>query len=106
MIRNLSKRLLFSLDAGVTKGKPKVGIRAASTLQFDWRDALNLDSQLTDEEILMRDQVKAYCTDKLMPRILEANRHEKPDSNVLREMGQLGFLGPTIKGKNLYSSHR
>lgn len=73
--------------------------RMASTLQFDWTDGLNLESQLTDEEILLRDQVKSYCTQKLMPRILEANRHEKPDDNVLLEMGDLGILGPTIKGE-------
>lgn len=75
--------------------------RAASTIQFDWTDALNLETQLTDEEILMRDQVKSYCQQKLMPRILEANRHERSDEGVLKEMGALGFLGPTIKGIEL-----
>ena len=83
--------------------------RAASTaVQFDWTDALNLETQLTDEEILMRDQVKSYCQQKLMPRILEANRHERPDEGVLKEMGDLGFLGPTIKGMSypkLIASH-
>lgn len=72
--------------------------RTISTVQFDWTDAFNLESQLTEEEILMRDQVKSYCQQKLMPRILEANRHEKPDHGVLKEMGDLGILGPTING--------
>ena len=72
--------------------------RSASTVQFDWTDALNIESQLTEEEILMRDQVKSYCQQKLMPRIIEANRHEQPDHGVLKEMGELGFLGPTITG--------
>ena len=44
--------------------------------EFDWRDALNLESQLTGEEILLRDQFRDYCQEKLMPRILEANRNE------------------------------
>lgn len=44
--------------------------------KFDWRDALNLESQLTEEEIIVRDQIRAYCQEKLMPRILLANRNE------------------------------
>ena len=44
--------------------------------KFDYSDALNLESQLTDEEKLIRDQFKSYCTDQLMPRILMANRNE------------------------------
>ncbi|XP_005098406.1 glutaryl-CoA dehydrogenase, mitochondrial [Aplysia californica] len=65
---------------------------------FDWRDAFNLESCLTEEEIIVRDQFRAYCQDKLMPRILEGNRHEKFDLNIMREMGELGVLGPTITG--------
>jgi len=72
--------------------------RTVATVQFDWTDALNLESLLTDEEILMRDQVRSYCQQKLMPRIVEANRHEQSDHGVLQEMGELGILGPTIKG--------
>ncbi|KAF6018293.1 GCDH [Bugula neritina] len=71
--------------------------RTVATVQFDWTDALNLESLLTDEEILMRDQVRSYCQQKLMPRIVEANRHEQSDHGVLQEMGELGILGPTIK---------
>lgn len=80
------------------------GKKYASTVQFDWTDAFNLESQLTEEEILMRDQVKSYCQQKLMPRILEANRHEQPDHGVLKEMGDLGILGPTINGMYVCSS--
>ena len=49
-------------------------------VSFDWKDAFNLDSQLTEEEIIVRDQFKGYCQDKLMPRIVEGNRHEGPKS--------------------------
>ncbi len=45
-------------------------------LKFDFKDALSLESLLTEEEILIRDQFRAYCNDKLMPRILLANRNE------------------------------
>jgi len=67
-------------------------------VSFDWKDAFNLDSQLTEEEIIVRDQFKGYCQDKLMPRIVEGNRHEVFDMNIMREMGELGVLGPTITG--------
>jgi len=46
------------------------------SVQFDWQDAFNLDSQLTDEEKMVRDQFRQYCDDKLMPRVLMANRNE------------------------------
>jgi glutaryl-CoA dehydrogenase len=72
--------------------------RQYSSVQFDWEDPINLESCLTQEEIIMRDQVRNYCQDKLMARILEANRYEKIDREMIPEMGQLGILGPTIQG--------
>ena len=65
---------------------------------FRWDDPLLLEDQLTEEERMVRDSARAYCQGKLMPRILEANRHEKFDPAVFREMGALGFLGSTIEG--------
>lgn len=59
--------LLFTASAPAQKSQ---------SVQFNWRDALNLESQLTDEERMVRDQFRQYCDDKLMPRILLANRHE------------------------------
>lgn len=99
MRSQILKLLRLGHSATIATGKG----RAVSTVQFDWTDPLNLESQLTEEEILMRDQVKSYCQQKLMPRILEANRHERPDHGILREMGDLGILGPTIKGLHNYN---
>jgi glutaryl-CoA dehydrogenase len=65
---------------------------------FQWQDPLLLDEQLTDDERMVRDSARAYCQDKLMPRILEANRHERFDREILTEMGALGFLGSTLEG--------
>ncbi|GFS00754.1 glutaryl-CoA dehydrogenase, mitochondrial-like [Elysia marginata] len=65
---------------------------------FDWKDALNLESCLTEEEIIVRDQFRAYCQEQLMPRITDANRYEKFDKAIMKEMGELGVLGPTIQG--------
>jgi glutaryl-CoA dehydrogenase len=65
---------------------------------FQWDDPLLLEDQLSEDERMVRDSAHAYAQDKLMPRILEANRHEKFDRAILNEMGALGFLGCTIEG--------
>ncbi|HEX2200188.1 MAG TPA: acyl-CoA dehydrogenase [Burkholderiales bacterium] len=64
--------------------------------QFVWDDPLLLEQQLTEDERMVRDAARAYCQDKLAPRVLEAFRHEKTDPRIFREMGALGLLGPTL----------
>ena len=63
---------------------------------FKWDDALLLDEQLTEDERAMRDAAHAYCQDRLMTRVLEANRHERFDRSIMTEMGEMGFLGATL----------
>jgi glutaryl-CoA dehydrogenase len=63
---------------------------------FKWDDPLLFNDQLTDEERMIRDTARRYCQDKLMPRILEANRKEEFDRAIMTEMGSMGFLGATI----------
>jgi glutaryl-CoA dehydrogenase len=65
---------------------------------FQWDDPLLLEEQLSDEERMVRDSARAYCQERLMPRVLEAHRHERFDRGVLNEMGKLGFLGSTLSG--------
>src|ERR1700741_2342336 len=65
---------------------------------FQWDDALHLDQQLTDEERAIRDTAREYCQEKLFPRALEANRHEKFHREIMNEMGEMGFLGATLEG--------
>ncbi len=65
---------------------------------FNWQDPLNLNDQLSEEETMVMDSAKAYCQDKLMPRILEANRNEICEPEIFKEMGALGLLGLTIDG--------
>jgi glutaryl-CoA dehydrogenase len=65
---------------------------------FQWDDPLLLEGQLTEDERMVRDSARAWCQEKLMPRVLEAHRHEKYDREIFNEMGALGFLGPTIEG--------
>jgi glutaryl-CoA dehydrogenase len=63
---------------------------------FDWEDPLLLEELLTEEERLVRDAARSYCQERLMPRVLEANRHEVFDREIMREMGSLGLLGSTL----------
>ena len=67
-----------------------------SNPKFHWDDPLLLDQQLTSDERMVRDAAAAYAQEKLMPRVLEAFRHEKMDTAIFREMGELGLFGPTI----------
>jgi len=66
--------------------------------RFNWKDPLNLESALTEEEIMVRDQVHAYAQEKLMPRVLMANRNETFDRDIMYELGELGLLGATLDG--------
>ena len=65
---------------------------------FDWADPMLLDEQLNESERQIRDTAREYCQEKLMPRVLEAHRHERFDRAIMNEMGALGLLGPTIEG--------
>ena len=70
----------------------------APKVQFQWEDPLLLEHQLSEDERMIRDAARAYAQGKLMPRILEANRHERFDRAIISEMGQLGFLGAPLHG--------
>lgn len=65
---------------------------------FNWEDPMLFSAQLTDEERMVVDTANAYCQEKLMPRVLMANREEHFDREIMREMGELGLLGSTIEG--------
>jgi len=67
-----------------------------SRTSFDWQDPFFLEAQLTEEERMIRDTARDFCQDKLMPNIVEANRHEKFDRNIFNQFGELGLLGMTI----------
>jgi glutaryl-CoA dehydrogenase len=68
----------------------------ASKSTYQWDDAFRFDEQLSEDERLVRDSVREYAQGKLMPRILEANRNEYFDIDILSEMAELGLLGSTL----------
>merc|ERR1719210_505681 len=77
---------------------PEVPKTQPVKLSFDYKDALNLECRLTEGEKMVRDTARDYCQDKLLPRVLKANRHEVFHREIISEMGELGLLGPTIQG--------
>lgn len=75
-----------------------IGVSRAMSAKFNWQDPLNLESQLTNDEIAVRDSFRSYCQTSLMPRITKANREEIFDKAIMEEIGQLGALGCTLQG--------
>lgn len=69
---------------------------SASKASFNWADPLLLDTQLSEEERMVRDAAAEYAQGRLMPRIHDAYRNETTDPAIFREMGELGLLGITI----------
>ena len=64
-----------------------------------WDDPLFLEEQLSEDERMIRDMARAYCTDKLMPRVISAYQEERFDREIFIEMGELGLLGAMVNEK-------
>ncbi len=73
-------------QAGAPGGRPA----------FDWADPFSLEDQLSDEERLVRDSARSYARGRLLTRVVEANREERLDREIMNEMGALGLLGCTL----------
>jgi len=63
--------------------------------QFDWSDPFRLDDQLTEDERMARDSAVAFCNERLMPGIIQANREESFDPSIMQAFGEMGMLGVT-----------
>jgi glutaryl-CoA dehydrogenase len=83
-----------SAHATVTPATPEIA--RAKPAPLDWADPFLIDAQLTEEERMIRDAAAAFARDKLLPRVIEANRHEIFHREIMSEMGELGLLGATI----------
>src|SRR5215510_9898159 len=68
--------------------------RTAST--FAWDDPFLLESQLGEDERMIRDTARGYAQEKLLPRVIDAYLNEKTDRDIFSEMGALGLLGVTL----------
>lgn len=81
------------LDKVIPERKPK---DAPDLGQFDWSDPLRLDSLLVEEERMIGESARAYASDKLASRVVDAFQNENTDPDIFREMGEMGLLGVTI----------
>ncbi len=66
--------------------------------RFDWQDPFLLDSQLSEDERMIAATAKSFAEDVLAPGIIDANRNETFDKNIMKEMGRLGLLGSNLHG--------
>jgi glutaryl-CoA dehydrogenase len=65
-------------------------------VEFHWDDPLLLESQLSSEEVMVRDAARDYAQERLVPRVVQAFREERADPGIFREMGAIGLLGATL----------
>lgn len=72
---------------------------ASKGTRYNWSDPLLLDSQLTDEERMIRNSAAAFASDRLLPRVEDAYLNENTDPDIFREMGENGLLGVTVPGE-------
>ncbi|MEC7651134.1 MAG: acyl-CoA dehydrogenase [Pseudomonadota bacterium] len=72
------------------------GVVSATKPVFSWEDPFFLDQQLEDDERMVRDSARQFARDVLLPRVISDFREESFDPAVMRQMGELGLLGPTI----------
>ncbi|GAA5835045.1 hypothetical protein JCM11251_000147 [Rhodosporidiobolus azoricus] len=96
--RPLARSLAFrSISSEATAPAQLAKTRAFAP--YEWEDPLKVEStMLTEEERSIMEMARNYCQDKLAPRVTEAYRTENFDPSILKEMGELGLLGPTIDG--------
>ena len=72
--------------------------------EFDWQDPLHLEHLLEDDDRMIRDSARDFAQNELLPGIIEANRHEKFDPTIMKKMGGMGLLGPTLEGYGIIGS--
>ncbi|KAF8270510.1 acyl-CoA dehydrogenase domain-containing protein [Lactarius quietus] len=87
-------RNCLSLSSGQVRRYHQTGDKPV----FHWEDPLDIESQLSEDEIAIRDTARDFCREYLAPRVLEAQRTEEFDKSTLSAMGAVGLLGPTIQG--------
>jgi glutaryl-CoA dehydrogenase len=82
----------------VGRGLSKTCRNSSSKAALNWKDPLLFHDQLSEEERLVEESAIAFCANSLAPRVVNANRNEVFDKAIMKEMGDVGLLGPTLKG--------
>ncbi|MEP4979946.1 acyl-CoA dehydrogenase [Ascidiaceihabitans sp.] len=81
----------MNIEAKVLKAKDQPDLGS-----FDWEDPFRLSTQLNEDERMIQASAKAYATEKLAPRVINAFANEETDASIFREMGEMGLLGVTL----------
>jgi glutaryl-CoA dehydrogenase len=82
--------------ASTENKQPPKAAPVLKDIDFNWQDPLDLEGEISEDERMIRDSVRAFAQDKLMPRVQMAWREERVDRALLPEMAALGLLGPTV----------
>ena len=83
----------------IKKTATNLNVVKSEKKEFNWKDPLDLDGQLSEGEKLIRDTAYDYAQGSLLPRVEEAFLEENTDVKIFKEMGELGLLGVTISEK-------
>ena len=67
---------------------------------FNYKDAFLFENQLSQDEKSIKELAHNFSRDILQPNIVSSFRNEQFDKNIIKEMGNIGLLGPTITGYN------
>jgi glutaryl-CoA dehydrogenase len=67
-------------------------------LKFRGVDFLNLDSLLSEDELMVRQMARQFVEENIVPIIEECNREGRFPRELIAPMGELGFFGATIDG--------
>lgn len=59
-------------------------------------DFYNMDALLSEEEIMVRDSVRDFVSDRFLPIVTEHYRAGTFPMELVGELGEMGLLGPTI----------
>jgi glutaryl-CoA dehydrogenase len=78
------------------KNNAMTGHHGPSLGPFQWDDPLLIESQLTEDERMIRDSAREFATKELRPRIEKAYLEEKTEPKLFRLMGEAGLLGVTL----------
>ena len=76
--------------------RPLTSIKSRTV--FSFADPFLLDKQLTSEENSVKDLASNFSKEILSPNVVASFRNETFDKNIMKEMGNVGLLGPTING--------
>ncbi len=63
---------------------------------FNWEDPFDLETQLSEEERMIRDSAHAFAQSELQPRVIDAWNEEVDAPELFPLMGKAGLLGATI----------